>query len=110
MSIDKLRARYNANELRFKVFFGGTDSEMTIYTTPMTVGDVSKLEHKKIQDDSMYSVELIMLKALNAEREPMFKGVEDKMALKECVTSSDIQEIASWILSDSENEEGLKNE
>ena len=112
MSIDKLRARYDASEVRSKVFFKGTESEMTIYTKPMTAEDQSKVALKQKVDETIDDVDItifmIMEKALNENGDKIFEGAETRVKLKEMVKASDIAEIAAFI-NDSETDEELKN-
>jgi hypothetical protein len=109
MSIEKLRARYSANETRSNVFFEGSEAEMEIFCTPLTVFESDKIQRASKGSDFLYCLELVCLKALDKNGKRLFPTMKEKQLLQKNVLAADVAEIATWLGAPEAIEEDEKN-
>lgn len=108
-AIDKLRARYDAQGVRSKVFFEGGDSEIEVFVNPITVEESDKVKRKSKSSDFLYCVYLICEKAKDGEGNKLFPTMKEEQLLRKNVRGEDVAEIAGWIASHDELEGDEKN-
>lgn len=103
-AIDNLRARFSAQEVRSKTFFEDADP-LEVFCTPLTVFESDKIQKAAKGSDFLYCVELVYLKAQNAEGERLFPTMKEKQLLLKNVRAEDVAQIAGWIASNDEADE-----